>query len=119
MQVVGPSRIDFERFYKKMEDAFNNKMIAYFTLLTQMRVQGGNDYIAQVKSLFTGKCEEVFSSEKYDFKLYIDFLKFKKSMYEKERECGLSRMLAGYAWEWISKNDQSKRNIEIQDPLKR
>lgn len=114
MQVVGPSGINFERFYKKMEDAFNNRMIAYFTLLTQMRVQGGNDYIDQVKSLLTGKCEEVFSSEKYDFKLYTDFLKFEKSMYEKERECGLSRMLAGYAWEWISKNDQSKRDIEIQ-----
>ena len=49
MQVVGPSGIDFERFDKKMEDSFNRRMIAYFTLITQMRVQGGNAYIDQVK----------------------------------------------------------------------
>ena len=49
MQVVGPSGIDFERFDKKMEDSFNRRMIAYFTLITQMRVQGGNAYIDQVR----------------------------------------------------------------------
>ena len=41
MQVVGPSGIDFERFDRKMEDAVKNRMITYYTLLTQMRVQGG------------------------------------------------------------------------------
>ncbi len=33
MQVVVPSGIVFERFNKKMEDAFTNRVIAYFTLL--------------------------------------------------------------------------------------
>ena len=45
--------------------------------------------------------------KKYDFKLYSDFSKFEKDMYAKENEVGLSRMLAGYAWPWISKNDQA------------
>ena len=36
-------------------------------------------------------------------------------MYAKESEVGLSRMLAGYAWPWISKNDQTLKDIEIQD----
>lgn len=114
MQVVGPSGIDFERFDKKMEDAFKNRVIAYFTLLTQMRVQGGNDYINQVKEMLAGTCTDKYSSDKYDFRLYKDFSKFEKDMYAKEYEFGLSRMLAGYAWEWISKNDQTKRDIEIQ-----
>lgn len=35
-------------------------------------------------------------------------------MYAKEEEAGLSRMVAGYAWPWISKNDRSKKDIEIQ-----
>ena len=56
MQVVGPSGIDFERFDKKMEDSFNRRMIAYFTLITQMRVQGGNAYIDQVKDMLAGSC---------------------------------------------------------------
>ena len=34
-------------------------------------------------------------------------------MYRKETEVGLSRMVAGYAWPWISKKDQMKKDIEI------
>ena len=115
MQVVGPSGIGFERFDKKMEESFQNRMIAYFTLLTQMRVQGGNDYINQVKEMLVGECHRKYVSEKYDFKLYTDFAKFEKDMYSREAETGLSRMLAGYAWPWISKNDQTLKDIEIQD----
>ena len=97
MQVVGPSGIDFERFDKKMEDSFNRRMIAYFILITQMRVQGGNAYIDQVKDMLAGSCSSKYVSEKYDFKLYSDFSKFEKDLYAKENEVGLSRMLAGYA----------------------
>gem|GEM_PF-192364 len=100
---------------KKMEDSFNRRMIAYFTLITQMRVQGGNAYIDQVKDMLAGSCSSKYVSEKYDFKLYSDFSKFEKDMYAKENEVGLSRMLAGYAWPWISKNDQALKDIEIQD----
>jgi len=114
MQVVGPSGIDFERFDKKMEDSLQRRMIAYFTLHTQMRVQGGNDYIEQVKNILTGTCKTAYKSDKYDFKLYLDFSKFEKEMYMKEEEVGLSRMLAGYAWPWISKNNQTLKDIEIQ-----
>lgn len=63
MQVVGPSGIDFERFDKKMEDSFNRRMIAYFTLITQMRVQGGNAYIDQVKDMLAGSCSSKYVSE--------------------------------------------------------
>ena len=30
-------------------------------------------------------------------------------MYRKETEVGLSRMVAGYAWPWISKKDQNEK----------
>lgn len=114
MQVVGPSGIEFERFDKKMEDAFARRTISYFTLLTQMRVKGGNDYIDFVTDLLKGACKGKFESENYDFKLYTDFSKFEKDMYAKEKESTLSRMVAGYAWPWISKNDNTLRDIEIQ-----
>lgn len=114
MQVVGPSGIDFERFDKKMEDAFNKRTIAYFSLLTQMRVLGGNGYVEFIKDVLSGRCKEKYFSEKYDFKLYKDFREFEKDLYKKESECGLSRMVAGYAWPWISKKDQSLKDIEIQ-----
>ena len=92
-----------------MEESFQKRTIAYFTLLTQMRVQGGNDYIDFVKSILSGKCSHKYVSDKYGFRMYSDFGKFEKDMYEKEAETGLSRMLAGYAWPWISKKDQTLR----------
>ena len=114
MQVVGPSGIGFERFDKKMEDAVNQRMITYYTLLTQMRVQGGNGYIDFVKSLLEGSCKKEYRSDKYDLKMYDDFKRFENDMYEKEKTAKLTRMVAGYAWPWISKNDPSLRDIEIQ-----
>lgn len=114
MQVVGPSGIDSVRFDKKMQDSFQNRMIAYFSLLTQMRVQGGNAYIDFVKDILAGSCSTTYKSDKYEFRIYNDFAKFESDMYQKESEYGLSRMLAGYAWPWISKKDHTLKDIEIQ-----
>lgn len=114
MQVVGPSGINFERFNKKMGESLRERSIVYFTLMTQMRVQGGNDYIDFVKNILSGKCSHKYVSDKYSFRLYSDFSKFEKDMYEKESEIGLSRMLAGYAWPWISKKNPDLKDIEIQ-----
>ncbi len=113
MQVVGPSGIDIERFDRKMEDR-SNRILAYYTLITQMRVQGGNDYIDFVKSILDGTCNRSYSSDKYTLKLFTDFARFEKDMYAKEAETGLTRMVAGYAWPWASKNDQSQFDIDIQ-----
>ena len=114
MQVVGPSGIDYQRFDQKMQNSLEQRMTSYFTLLTQMRVQGGNAYIDFVKSIFEESCTEKYKSDKYDLKIYLDFSKFEKDMYRKETEVGLSRMVAGYAWPWISKKDRTKKDIEIQ-----
>lgn len=114
MQVVGPSGINFERFDKKMEDAFANRMIAYYTLSTQMRVRGGNDYIDFVKSILDGKCIGEISSETYDLRLYTSFSRFEKDLYKKESEEGLSRMISGYAWPWISKKNKTLKDIDIE-----
>ena len=96
------------------ENSLEQRMTSYFTLLTQMRVQGGNAYIDFVKSIFEESCTGKYKSDKYDLKIYLDFSKFEKDMYRKETEVGLSRMVAGYAWPWISKKDQTKKDIEIQ-----
>ncbi len=114
MQVVGPSGIDANRFGKKMSRAVGRFATEYYSLETQMRVQGGNDYIAYVKSILNGSCTKTYASDKYECKLYTDFAKFEHDMYEKNGKADLTRMVAGYAWPWISKNDKTKRDIEIQ-----
>ena len=114
MQVVGPSGIAFDRFDKKMNEAFKKRMIAYYCLSTQMRVQGGNDYIDFVKSILDTNCKKAFESSSYDLCLFDDFSEFNNLLYRKEAEYGLSRMIAGYSWKWISKNNNSLRDICIQ-----
>lgn len=114
MQVVGPSGINIERFTSKTE-SFDTRMTAYFTLMTQMRVQGGNDYIDFVNKALSAECTEKYSSDNYDLRLYTDFSTFEKDMYVKNAKYGLSRMVAGYAWPWISKNDKTLKDITIQN----
>ena len=84
MQVVGPSGIDVRRFHKKMEIEQTKRMISYYNLLTQMRVNGGNDYIAYVKNILSGNVREKKTFDKYEFKLMTDFKAFNQLMYQKE-----------------------------------
>lgn len=113
-QVVGPSGIDSKRFYEKMKDSSGKQAFVQYTLDTQMRVLGGNDYLDFVKKMLDGKCSCKYSSSKYSLKLYSDFKKFQQDMLSKEKENGLVRMIAGYAWPWVSKGNKELTDIEIQ-----
>ena len=119
MQVVGPSGIDVKRFRSKMKMEQAKRMMTYYNLFTQMRVKGGNDYIAYVKNLLSGVVKEKKTFANYDLKLMTDFRRFNELMYQKEKEVRLVRMAAGYAWDWISKNDKTVYDIEIQGIKKR
>ena len=119
LQVVGPSGIDIDRFNKKMEMDGVNRPTRYFSLLTQMRVKGGNDYIELVTDLLNGVAATRVNFDDYEFKVVSDFKAFNELLYEREKEFGLSRMAAGYAWDWKSKNDKSKYDIEIEGIKKR
>ena len=112
MQVVGPSGIDNERFYKKIS-SFENRMSTYYNLITQMRVIGGNDYINFVNKVLNAECDYKYNSKEYDFKLYSNYEHFVNDLYDKESKFELSRMVAGYAWPWLSKNDSTQFDITI------
>lgn len=114
MQVVGPSGIDVKRFRKKMENEQTNRMMTYYNLLTQMRVKGGNDYIEYVKDVLSGKVRKKKTFLNYELKLMTDYKAFNNLLYRKEEEVQLVRMAAGYAWDWISKNNKAVYDIEIQ-----
>ena len=111
-QVVGPSGIDVERFDQKMQ-RYQNRVLAYHELASQMRVKGGNAYIDFVNQILSGKAEKIRVFDNYEFKVISDFKKFDRMHYEKERQFSLTRMAAGYAWEWVSKSDKSKTDIVI------
>ena len=67
MQIVGPSGIDVKRFGSKMKIEQAKRMLTYYSLQTQMRVKGGNDYLAYVKV----KSKKSFAN--YNLILMTDF----------------------------------------------
>lgn len=113
-QVVGPSGISKEILNNKINESYKNRMITYYTLTTQMRVKGGNDYIEYIRGILNNLTEGKKTFGTYDFRIVSSFEKFEDLLIEKENQSGLARMIAGYAWPWISKNDKSLNDIEIE-----
>ena len=115
-QVVGPSGIDAQRFNEKLEvlTAQQKRLITYYELLTQMRVRGGNGYIDFIHEILSGKAGTKRSFDHYEFKVISSFRQFDQMHYDKEEQYGLTRMAAGYAWEWSSKYDKGKTDIVIE-----
>ena len=109
-QSIKPSDIPKEKFQKvKRESAKPIKLIS------QMRVSAGNDYINFVDRLL--KCQPVDNlkiPENYDLRLFTSFKDLHKEIMVKENELGLSRLIAGYSWPWISNSDKSLYDIEIE-----
>jgi len=88
-----------------------------FSLTSQFRCLGGDKYIKFIES-FLGypSNHSTFKASKhqYDFKVFDS----PKEMHEaiiKKNKTNTSRMLAGYCYNWVSKNDQSKFDISIGD----
>jgi len=86
---------------------------ALFHLTSQMRVAGGNDYIDFVRKLINLEQPGSTDFGEYDFRIFDDFGKMREAIMAKDAEVGLSRLVAGYAWPWASRNDKSAMDIEI------
>ncbi|HXB41997.1 MAG TPA: DNA/RNA helicase domain-containing protein [Bacteroidia bacterium] len=77
------------------------------TLKSQFRVKGGNGYVAYIDQLLNcmfRKNEITFSSENYEFILFDSLEEMIAAIKKQENKFGLSRLVAGYSWEWVSKN---------------
>tara|TARA_B110000902_G_scaffold83888_1_gene99657 strand:- start:5312 stop:7513 length:2202 start_codon:yes stop_codon:yes gene_type:complete len=110
-QSVKPSDIPSSHFDKLL----NEPNTIEIELKSQMRSNGGNDYITFVDDLLNIKRENksFYTPEKYDIVVFDSM----KDMYEqlsiKEERHGLSRLVAGYSWPWASQKDKNAIDIEI------
>jgi DUF2075 family protein/SOS-response transcriptional repressor LexA/DNA replication protein DnaC len=92
---VGPEEFD------KLKDAVK------YDLTTQLRVQAGEKYIKFIEDLLNNK-ENKDGFGVHDFKIYDDVGKMVNDIKEKDKELGLSRIVAGYAWPWLSNPDRNE-----------
>lgn len=86
------------------------------TLVTQFRVQGGQNYVKFIGDLLNTRLatDEKFSSgSKYEFLLFDDMAALVKEINLRNQRHGLARLVAGYAWPWLSKKNPQEYDIEI------
>lgn len=111
-QSIKPSDVDKDRFANLKQTHKQN-----ITLVSQLRVKGGTDYINFIDDLLHCRLElgdEPFESDTYELKLYSSLEKMHQDLLAKDKEHGLCRMLAGYSWPWESKKNKDAFDIEIE-----
>lgn len=85
----------------------------WYPLTTQMRVSAGSDYVGYVKRLLRGEAPPRPDFGGYDLRFFVDFDEMYEATQQREREVGLSRLVAGYAWPWRSRKDSTAYDIEL------
>ena len=111
-QSIKPSDVKKEDFVRLKSD--NLTKVEY--LKSQFRVKGGNDYVKYISNLLN--CESdlnkgIFNSNEYEFLLFDSIEEMVTEIKLRNSENGLARLIAGYSWPWISKNDRSVYDIKI------
>jgi DUF2075 family protein len=85
-------------------------------LVSQLRSKGGKDYIRFIDQLLKIQLpanSKVFTNPNYELVLFSSMIEMVDSLRKREKEYGLSRMMSGYSWRWISRNPESLPDANI------
>jgi hypothetical protein len=110
-QTIKPSDVARTQF----EELEHSKGTRMEVLKNQFRSKGGNDFVSFIYDLLDGNSAKLkrFQHPHFELKLFEDLQEMQDAIREQERVHQLSRLVAGYAWEWISKkNPTQKAEIE-------
>ncbi len=95
-------------------NAIDNVTFIKHKLVSQMRVNGGEGYIQYIRDILNCSDPPHIKFYPYEFKLFENVKDLVSAIKEKDRDYGLSRLVAGYAWEWKTKeNKEIDYDIEI------
>ncbi|TNE55199.1 MAG: DUF2075 domain-containing protein [Bacteroidetes bacterium] len=111
-QSIKPSDVKKEAFCKLK----SNKNTLILKLKSQFRAMGGNAYVDFIDSLLNCKLhysQNNFNSTEYEFILFESLEEMFSQIKKRNNESGLSRLIAGYSWEWISNKNPELLDIEI------
>ncbi|MBQ6621444.1 MAG: DUF2075 domain-containing protein [Mogibacterium sp.] len=100
LQSVKPSDIDREQFQTKVQ----SQKLTRTMLTSQLRCKGGSDYVRYIRQMLSDEPpRERRTFGEYDIRLFDDVQEMAEAIRERDAECGLSRITAGYSWEWVTK----------------
>jgi uncharacterized protein len=112
-QSIKPSDVTEEQFSKLMARASTQVV----TLRSQMRIRGGESYVDFVTSLLSvvdKQHQPIFEADNYELVLFESLPEMASMIKSKDSSFGLSRLVAGYAWPWVSKKHPSKYDIIVE-----
>lgn len=118
LQTVRPCDIPTEDFYQILTKKYSNVAYLDLRLDTQWRCAGGNKYVEFIKKLMSGQPANPNSFSDYDFRIYTDCHQMIEDIKEKDKEMGLCRVVAGYAWPW-KRSKPDNYTIDIQGHMYR
>ncbi|MDX3916322.1 MAG: DUF2075 domain-containing protein [Pseudosphingobacterium sp.] len=113
-QSIKPSDVKKEDFQRLRQQPDTREE----QLKSQFRVMGGIDYvnfIDQLLSVSVPKTKGIFQSKVYEFLLFHSFEDMVSQIKKREQEYSLARLIAGYAWKWVSSKDPEQYDICIGD----
>lgn len=84
-----------------------------YRLSSQMRVQAGEDYVGYIRGVLSDNPPERREFADYDLRFFDDLGEMRDELRARDAEVGLGRMVAGFAWPWISRKDKSAYDIVI------
>lgn len=110
-QIIYPQGLKIDELINR--NLFDNRSTSFYTLTSQMRCLGGIPYLEDIDKLLNAKITSKVRTNEYEFFIVKDFNDFEAILLEKEKEFGLSRMIAGYAWKWKSKKNKKIFDITL------
>lgn len=113
-QSIKPSDVKKENFdlLKKSKNTSTLK------LKSQFRVKGGNAYVDFIDLLLNSDLPSDtlrFNSKEYELMLFDSLEIMIEQIKLRNNESGLSRLIAGYSWEWKSSKNKDAFDIQIDD----
>ncbi len=108
-QSVKPSDVDAARF-ASLEQHANR-----FVLQSQMRVLAGDRYTGYIHAILRQSDPAPLRFTGYDLRLYTRLEPMVADTQKLNEQHGLCRLVAGFAWEWKSKDDPELYDIEIEN----
>jgi len=115
-QTVRPADVSAELLKELVGSAKSRQR--HYPLTSQMRVRAGDDYVAFIRAMLSGiEPPPAVSRDfgEYDIRMFDSVSEMHVAVRARDRDEGLARLVAGYAWPWKSRDDANAFDIEIDD----
>ncbi len=87
----------------ELRTSLENSTVIKYHLIEQMRCDAGTSFMDYLDNVFNCTQEYKKTFDKFDSKLYLNPNAMIDAIKEKNEKFSLSRVVAGYSWEWKSK----------------